>query len=405
MRAATLLGAAALICGCGNEQATTPEQQASSDVDALRAIGYAGVSEESVDPSLTGVVLFDHARSQPGYNLYTNRHRCQVILMNAGGDEVHRWERPADRAWSNAQLLANGDLLVIGQERSKPYIGAVDEHRYLLRLSWSGEVLWRADVNAHHDVEVTPDGKLALLSFKRTLDSSLTHEGTELREDLIQRLDLDGQLIDERSLLSSLTGAGDGFELGKVAPSRSGRVSFLDLIHANSLEFMSRPELAGEHELYAPGNVLVSMRHQDGIFVMNWESGEHVWSWGHGELLGPHDATVLDGGNLLIFDNGLGRGWSRVIELDPREGAIVWEYRAEPRESFYTASRGSSQRLSGGNTLIAESDRGRAFEVTPTGETVWSWVNPDRDSRGRVATLVRMKRLGLEFVDAILASH
>ena len=62
---------------------------------------------------------------------------------------------------------------------------------------------------------------------------------------------------------------------------------------------------------------------------------------------------------------GADGSYQRVIELDPLEKAVVWEYRASPPESFYTASRGSSQRLPNGNTLICVSDGGRAFEGAP----------------------------------------
>ncbi len=374
-----------------------------SELDALRALGYAGVSEEEVDAGLAGVQLHDPERTQPGYNLYTVRPMCRVVLMDNEGQLVNLWERPAHRSWSNAQLLENGDLLVIGQERSRPYIGAVDEHRYLLRLTWDGERVWRVDLNAHHDVELSPGGVFSVLSFRRTLGSPLTDDRTELREDTVQQVGLDGELLEERSIVAAITATDSGFSLGEVAPARSGGVSYLDLVHANSVEFLRRPELAAEHPLYALGNLLISTRHQDRVLVMNWESGELVWSWGEGELLGPHDATVLDGGNLLIFDNGLGRGWSRVLELDPRRGEVVWQYQAPEPTDFYTASRGSSQRLPNGNTLIAESDRGRAFEVTPEGEVVWSWINPDRDERGRVTTVVRMKRLPLEYVEPHLS--
>jgi outer membrane protein assembly factor BamB len=389
--------------GADPAEASPEAQEGASELDALRALGYAGVSEEELADELAGVQLHDRQRTQPGYNLYTVRPMCRVVLMDNDGEQVHLWERPAHRSWSNAQLLENGDLLVIGQERSQPYIGAVDEHRYLLRLSWDGERIWRLDLNAHHDVELNPDGSLSVLSFRRTLGSPLTDQRTELREDLVELVSLDGELLGERSIVAALTAEGSGFELGEVAPARSGGVRYLDLIHANSVEFMRRPELADEHPLYAAGNLLISTRHQDRVLVMEWESGRLVWSWGQGELLGPHDATVLDGGNLLIFDNGLGRGWSRVVELDPRKGEVVWEYKAEEPKDFYTASRGSSQRLANGNTLIAESDRGRAFEVTPQGEVVWSWINPDRDERGRVTTVVRMKRLAPEYVEPHLA--
>ena len=39
---------------------------------------------------------------------------------------------------------------------------------------------------------------------------------------------------------------------------------------------------------------------------------------------------------------------------------------------------GTSERLSNGNTLVSETDFGRAFEVTPGGEIVWEIYNPHR---------------------------
>ncbi len=108
---------------------------------------------------------------------------------------------------------------------------------------------------------------------------------------------------------------------------------------------------------------------------------------------------MLDNGNLLVFDNGLGRGFSRVVEVDPASGRIVWEYRADPPESFYTLSKGSSQRLANGNTLIADSDRGRAFEVTPEGEVVWDFFCPHLTPDGERAAIVRMVRYPRERVD------
>ncbi len=406
--AACLLAPLLLLVACGREepQATSGRPvQAPGDINDLRALGYAGVSDEELDESESGVLHYDPTRSAPGYNLFTIRPICRAVLMDAEGRVVNQWGRPAHRVWSNVQLLPGGDLLVIGQGRSQPYAGAIDEHRYLARLSWEGKTLWRLNINAHHDVEVTPEGRIAVLGFKRTLNSPLAPADTVLREDLVQLCSADGELLEERSLIAALTADGAGFELEEVTPVTKHLTPYLDLIHANSVEFMRYPELEAAHPLYAPGNVLVSVRHQDSVHVMNFETGELLWSWGRGELLGPHDATVLEGGNLLIFDNGLGREWSRIVEYDPRADEIVWQYRADPPESFYSASRGSSQRLANGNTLIAVSDHGRAFEVTPEGETVWSWVNPERDVNNKVMTVVRMKRLPLEYVEAILAAH
>jgi hypothetical protein len=107
---------------------------------------------------------------------------------------------------------------------------------------------------------------------------------------------------------------------------------------------------------------------------------------------------VLSSGNILLFDNGMGRRWSRVVELDPASGRIVWEHGGPGEGSFYTRTRGSNQRLSNGNTLIVESDDGRAFEVTPGGETVWEFINFNLSEEREPSVIVRMRRYeGLTF--------
>jgi hypothetical protein len=91
-----------------------------------------------------------------------------------------------------------------------------------------------------------------------------------------------------------------------------------------------------------------------------------------------------------------------VLELEPISRRIVWEYRAPEPKTFYTQTRGANQRLANGNTLIAQSDSGRAFEVTPGGEVVWEFLNPNT-SEGKRGALVRMRRIEPRLVEAWLA--
>jgi hypothetical protein len=121
-----------------------------------------------------------------------------------------------------------------------------------------------------------------------------------------------------------------------------------------------------------------------------------MWSWGSGVLSAPHDATLLDNGNILIFDNGVGRNWSRVVEVDPIARQVVWEYHAAEKEDFYSVTRGAAQRLANGNTLITESGRGRLFEVTPEGDIVWEYLNPKRSEDGLPLVVVRARRVSAE---------
>jgi hypothetical protein len=65
---------------------------------------------------------------------------------------------------------------------------------------------------------------------------------------------------------------------------------------------------------------------RDDLIAMIDGEGTLVWAWSPGEIIRLHDATVLDTGNILVFDNGdEGRPWSRMLEIDPSTEEVVWE--------------------------------------------------------------------------------
>jgi len=99
--------------------------------------------------------------------------------------------------------------------------------------------------------------------------------------------------------------------------------------------------------------------------------------------------------NLLLFDNTGAGEISRVIEIEPFSQEIVWEYRGTEENGFFSATLGDCQRLRNGNTLITESEAGRAFEITPDLEIVWEYYNPERagEHGDFIATLFEMVRL------------
>ena len=125
------------------------------------------------------------------------------------------------------------------------------------------------------------------------------------------------------------------------------------------------------------------------VFVLDKETFEPKWHWGSDELQKQHDPEQIDNGNLLVFDNGKQRHYSRVLELDPTTKKIVWEYKDE---DFFSNIRGLSQRLPNGGTLVVSSQRGRAFEVTTEGEIVWEYWSPDVLG-GKLRVPLRMERL------------
>ncbi|MBU2560656.1 arylsulfotransferase family protein, partial [archaeon] len=147
----------------------------------------------------------------------------------------------------------------------------------------------------------------------------------------------------------------------------------MDPLHANALEILPR-DAAG---LWQRGDLLLSIRELDLIVVLSPDGRRLRWSWGPGEIERQHHPSLLENGHLLIFDNGQRQGRSRVLELDARARKIVWSYVGKPPKSFFSPIRGGCQQLPNGNTLITDSERGRAFEVTRDKQLVWEFYNPD----------------------------
>jgi len=102
----------------------------------------------------------------------------------------------------------------------------------------------------------------------------------------------------------------------------------------------------------------------------------------------------MDNDHILVFDNGVMKNASRVLELDPLLEEIIWEYKGDPPGSFFTRGRGGNQPLPNGNVLITESNEGHVFEVTREGEIVWEFFNPDINHfEKKRAAIYRMMRI------------
>ena len=123
------------------------------------------------------------------------------------------------------------------------------------------------------------------------------------------------------------------------------------------------------------------------------DSEKIVWALS-GFWISQHQPTLLDSGHILVLDNRGDKGRSRVVEFDPLTQDVIWSYEGS-RYDFYTKTCGSNQRLANGNTLITESDSGRAFEVTSEHETVWEYYTPNRagENNELIATLFEVQRM------------
>lgn len=348
------------------------------EMEQLRSLGYVDGSYDE-NAHLKGVVFHDEARAYQGYNLYSSRNQEAAQLIDMEGRVVHQWQSPGSGRWQHVELLPKGHLLVIVKDEK------------LMCLDKDSETLWSLPGRFHHDLSLYEENIYVLSRVVEHAES--VHPATPTLIDEIWVLSRNGTLKRRVSMLEILQNSPYAFLFPSVqhvefsSPSRADG-NELDILHTNHIEVFDG-HLAHRGPLYEEGNMLVSMRSMNAIAVINGASLEILWLWGPSNLALQHHPTVLENGNILLFDNGFEQ--SRILEIDPQTNQIVWSY--GPNGSFFSRTRGSNQRLPNGNTLITESDSGYVFEVTQTGETVWKFANPivDEDTSVREA-IWRMKR-------------
>ena len=357
----------------------------------------------------TGVTVYDEERSYDGYTLFAETYedpsdapdgKAKIYLVDMEGEPVQRWEVET-AVQSHCRLLPNGNLLYPTRDRSKIEEAGVRE------LDPESDVVWSYHCRIDHDFQVTDDGRM----FLHTIEDTMVPEiGPELkRNPYIVEIDRDKNVHWEWNGEEHFDELGDHLsddEWEYVRQRIESEYPF-DWAHNNTLQLIP-PNETYERERegdgpvrFEPGNIVFSYRSVDVIGVIDYPSGEIVWAWGPDELDGQHLPHVLENGNLLIFDNGTERGWSRVIELDPLTEEIVWEYTGTPKSDLYAPFISGARRLPNGNTLICEGTEAHLFEVTPDGEVVWDFVSPFGDE-GSLGNVYRCQRYTEEYVAPLL---
>jgi hypothetical protein len=367
-----------------------PDAIAPETASQLGALGYLSGYEPF--PERTGVLLHDRARASPGVNLYLSGHADAAILMSLDGEVLHEWRTDFRRLWPgrripaggpvphwrSVQLQDNGDLL------------AIYEGLGLVKLDRHSRLLWKRAGTHHHDLDVADDGRIHVLTFRRMRHPRFPFPEApdgRIDVDFVSVLDAGGRVLREVSILDAFLDS-DYAGLLEAAP----RVR--DVFHTNGLEVLDG-RLAEKLPAFRAGNVLISVRSLDALAVLDLERERVVWAL-TGSWRQQHDPTLLDDGHLLLFDNLGGRGgFSRVLELDPVSREVVWSYEGDAANGFRSELRGASQRLPNGNTLVTDSQHGRAFELTPEKELAWEFVNPARarEHPDRIAVLYALYRL------------
>ena len=309
----------------------------------------------------TGLTSYQPSTTYRGYTLVSPNGGTEAYPVDMEGHFVQRWRHEAGIGYGF--LLPNGNFLFRTVADYRPCPARTRYASSTRTVTWSGSTVTPpCAVTIGRQTATTCSCSTKRFSKSLAVESrvGLCTQRIRLvcRGDLVAEVTPDGAVVCEWRSSEHLDTAEN------MIGSLEGRASWGAANAPTALD---------------DGNFLISFRSLSSVALVGRSSGEFVWKWGPGEISHQHHPTRLANGNILLLDNGChrrGLSYSRVIEVDPANSEVVWEYHGDPLTSFFTHFTGGADMLHSGNTLITEGNTGSIFEVTAASEVVWEYINP-----------------------------
>jgi hypothetical protein len=337
-------------------------------------------------------------------------------------------------------LLENGDLLRTGQLPNDDInFGGVGGRVEL--FDWDNNLLWSYNYSSslvaqHHDVYPLPNGNILMLAVTTLTQAEAAQAGRDpsllsqnkLYNEQILELEPVGSnqanIVWEWNIkdhvIQDFDSSKDNFGVVEDHPELLD-INYLNennpeanWLHINSIQYnaqldqiiMSSRRLSEIYIIDHSTTTAESSSHAGGLYG---KGGDFLYRWGNPEAYDkgtsanqtlfsqhyPHWISdgLTDAGKIIVFNNGNSRGFSSVDIINPVETSsgvylynsstgyeplnAEWTYTSPVPSDFFSAILSSGQRLPNGNTLICDGDSGYFFEITPSNDIVWEYINPD----------------------------
>ena len=407
-------------------------------------LALAALAPLYAQPRTVGLFLNDSA-SFNGYTLFAPMHYRTTYLINNNGELCHSWPSNWEPGRS-VVLLEDGHLLHTCFQAPvvNPYFPGGGEGGRVEEYDWDGNLVWAYNYSdsmhlQHHEAKPLPNGNVLMIAYDRMLYNPAIAAGRrpdrlperELWPDHVIEVektgDTTGTIVWEWHVWDHLIQDYDSTKqnYGVVADHPELiDVNFGDARacwnHTNSINYNADPDqivisVRGNSEIWVIDHSTTTEQARGHSGGRGGRGGDLLYRWGNPQayragtrtdqkLFQQHDggwipAGYPGAGNMLIFNNGIGRpggGYSSVDEIVPPVDSLghyylppgghygpeapVWSYAATPPSSFYSSEISGAQRQPNGNTLICAGIFGNFFEVTRDSEMVWRYVNPVTDS-------------------------
>jgi len=361
----------------------------SAAIGASVAIGGSQAMPELEQNTLkrrgVGLRACEPKRAFAGFTLFAPHfvESRTVYLIDLQGEVVHTWNMPYPPGLSG-YLTERGTLFFNGRTSEQSFLSRFPfKGGVVLEADWNGKVLWEVrHPDHHHHGILLRNGNVLLHCMGEVPEEIARRVKGGMAEGNMQSGQYASRPVSEADKMYS-------DYLAEVTPAGHTVWEWRTWEHLDPVAD-GIAEVQAPRTLWAQGNsveelpdgdILASYRPTSTVIRISRKTGKIVWKLGPPTVAGQHAPTLLENGNVLIFDNGPHRlddsvPYSRAIEVDPATNAIVWKYQDKPAWNFFSPRMGCAQRLPNGNTLITESSFGRFFEVTKEGEIVWEYINP-----------------------------
>ncbi len=331
--------------------------------------------ESDEDTSLPGLFMRgEPSAATPGWRLVVGAFAGaegvgnMALLISPEFRVVHHWllteikvgeeePQPENRKFIHGmEILQDGSLVFT-------FDGGVS----IQRLNACGERSWIAPGDYNHNVSLDATGRSVwtLRGGNRLVKLSLA-DGAVQRDITMQDI-IDANpaidILEIRRLHEN--------DLGGNSRNTIGRW-MIDSFHLNDVDPLPN-DVARSFPEFAPGDLLVSARSLNLLFVLDPETLQIKW-WRIGQTQRQHDPDWLPSGEIMVFNNRMSRDYSEIVAIDPMtlERRTVFDGR---RNNFYSRIRGKAQRLPSGSLIVTSPQQGRAFEVAPDGKVVFEMMN------------------------------
>lgn len=295
-------------------------------------------------------------------------HRYGAILLGPKGKVRHIWlTTQEDVPWEHApdsNVFPHGFAV----DRDGSIYVLFDEGSCLIKYDYCGRAVWRTQGAFHHSISLGSDGTLWALGP--------TRENRKRKDCLVQLDQATGRIL--KSIpFSKLLEANPEIDIFSIRQmDESDHSAWVTggggQWHLNDIEPLTK-ELAPLYFGFKPGDLLVSLRSVDLVFVMDPNTLKVKW-WRQGLTRRQHDPDWNQRGTITILNNNMHRGNSSIVEINPRtyKSQVLVDGK---KYRFYTPIQGKHQILPEGGVLITSPQQGRVFEVDAKGKVVFEFLN------------------------------